>query len=215
MTRKLASITFAVLILGMALMAQAAPDSAPPAGAAGTKIGIVDIRAAIAATNEGQQDFGNLEKKFEPTRLELQNNNTELDNLKKQLQTQGDKLNDAARADMAKSIETKQKSLQRKLEDAQADWQNQQGDIANRIGGKMIEVIEKYATSNGYAVILDVSNQSSPILWANASANITKAIVDAYNAQSNVRPPTTAASAPAKPAAPAVRTGTAPTGAKQ
>jgi outer membrane protein len=199
MTRKLATIAFVVLAFALALAAQTTPGSAAPAGPAPTKIGFVNIQQAIVATNEGQRDFQNLEKHFEPQRSKLQKDNAEVDELKKQLQTQGDHLNDNARADLAKNIEGKQKILQRNLEDAQADWQSQQGDIASRIGSKMIEVIDKYARANGYAVILDVSSQNSPVLWANETVNLTKAIVDAYNAQSNVPPPpATASSTPAK-----------------
>jgi len=216
MIRKLASITFVVFGLAVALTAQTAPDTAATAGPSPTKIGIVNIQAAIVATNEGQRDFQALEKKFEPKRNALQKDNADVEELKKQLQTQGDKLNDVARNDMAKNIESKTKTLQRNLEDAQSDWQNQQGDIANRIGGKMIEVIEKYATANGFAVVLDVSSQSSPVLWANAATNITKAVVDAYNAQSNVpAPATSASSAPAKVAAPTAKTAGASATQKQ
>jgi outer membrane protein len=185
-------------------VAAAAPP-ATPGGPLPTKIGIINIQGAIVATNEGQRDFQNLEKKFEPKRNELQNANTEVENLKKQLTTQGDKLNDSSKADLVKNIDIKQKNLQRALEDAQTEWGSQQNDIGNRIGAKMMEILEKYATENGYAVILDVSSQTSPVLWANSATNVTKAIVDAYNAQSNVPPQAASAggSTP-RPAAPSV-----------
>jgi outer membrane protein len=219
MTRTLASAIFVVFALVTLNLAQApaaaAPaPAAPPAaaahaaavpvapalasGPAPTKIGIMNIQGAILATNEGQRDFQALEKKFEPRRTELQLAKTEIDNLNKQLTTQADKLNETALADLRKNIQTKQTNLNRSLEDAQQEWASQQNDIGNRIGAKMMEIVEKYATENGYAVILDVS-QGNTVLWANAATNVTKAIVDAYNAQSNVPPP--AASAPAKPAA--------------
>jgi outer membrane protein len=186
--------------------AAAAPvPAAPSSGPAPTKIGIINIQGAIIATNEGQRDFQNLEKKFEPKRVELQNANSEVERLKDQLTKQGDKLNEATRAELIKSIDLKSKALQRAMEDAQTEWGTQQNDIGNRIGAKMVEILEKYSTENGYAIVLDVSSQTSPVIWANAATNVTKAIVDAYNAQSNVPPPPpTAASAPApKPAAPA------------
>ena len=88
-------------------------------------------------------------KKFEPKRTELQGLNTEIDNLKKQLNTQGDKMNEEARANLVKSIETKQKSLQRSAEDAQNEFQQQQNEVAQRIFQKMAPVIDKYAKENG------------------------------------------------------------------
>lgn len=198
----------AVLACSITVMAQsgsATPASSPAAPATTTttstaapgtsKVGIIDIQQAIVATNEGGRDFEALAKKFEPKRTELQNLNTEIDNLKKQLNTQGDKMNEDARASLVKSIETKQKSLQRSAEDAQNEFQQQQNEVAQRILQKMAPVIDKYAKENGFTLLLDSSNPwpQGPLLWATAGVDVTKPIVDAYNAQSGVP-------APARPA---------------
>jgi outer membrane protein len=195
----------AILSVGALAQTGAAATPAPsvPAPtAAAPKIGIINMQQAILASNEGRRDFESLQKKFEPKQTELKGMNDEVEGLKKQLNTQGDKLNDEARANLVKTIELKQKSLQRSLEDAQGDFQSQQNDILNRVGQKMMEVLDKYAKDNGYTMILDVSNPQSPVLWAGASSDVTKAIVDAYNTQSGVAAPaaTSRPSASAKPA---------------
>jgi len=194
----------AMLTCSVAMMAQsgsATPASAPAAPATTTttsaapagpsKVGIIDIQQAIVATNEGARDFEALAKKFEPKRTELQGLNTEIDNLKKQLNTQGDKMNEDARASLVKSIETKQKSLQRSAEDAQNEFQQQQNEVAQRILQKMAPVMLKYAQENGFTMLLDSSNPwpQGPLLWATPSADVTKPVVDAYNAQSGVPAP--------------------------
>ncbi len=220
-------IGLAILVCSMAMMAQsgsATPASAPatttPATPTASKVGIIDIQQAIVATNEGSRDFEALAKKFEPKRTELQSLNTEIDSLKKQLNTQGDKMNEQARAELVKSIETKQKSMQRSAEDAQNDFQQQQNEIAQRILQKMAPVIDKYAKENGFTLLLDSSNPwpQGPLLWATAGVDVTKPIVDAYNAQSGVpapvRPaggasPTGATTHPTTPAKPAT-SGTTP-----
>ena len=178
--------------------AAATTTPANTAAPGGIKVGIIDIQQAIVGTNEGARDFEALQKKFEPRRSELQNLNTEVENLKKQLNTQGDKMNEEARATLVKSIETKQKSLQRSAEDAQNEFQAQQNEIAQRILQKLAPVIDKYAKSSGYGLLLDSSNPwpQGPLLWATPSVDLTKTIVDAYNSQSGVAPPAT----PAKPA---------------
>jgi outer membrane protein len=48
----------------------------------------------------------------------------------------------------------------------------------------MLDVMEKYARENGYAVVMDVSNPQTPVLYANPQTNITKNLIDVYNAQS-------------------------------
>jgi len=202
MTRKLASIFLVTLLLTIGAMAQQAATPAA-SGPAGTKVGIINIQAAIVQTNEGQRDFQALQKKFEPKQNELQGASTEIENMKKQLSTQGDKLNDDARANLAKQIDQKQKTLQRSFEDAQSDFQAEQNTIAQRIGQKLMNVLDEYAKQNGFAVVLDVSSPQSPVLWAGRATDITEEIVNAYNAQSGV--PAPAAPAGAKPGATATR----------
>ena len=122
MTRKLFRFILPAALLTVTALAQtgtaAAANPAAPASSATTRIGIINIQNAIVMTNEGRRDFESLQKKFEPTQSTLNNLNQEIDNLKKQLQTQGEKLNEQARADMVKSIEAKTKTLQRQAEDA-------------------------------------------------------------------------------------------------
>ena len=197
----------AVFALPLNALAQtAAVPNAPSAASAsaapsGTKIGTINIEQAIYASNEGQRDFEALNKKLEPKQTELKNLNDELDGLKKQLNTQGDKLNETSRANLVKEIEQKQKSFDRSIQDAREDAQNQQNDIAQRILQKMAPLIQKYANDNGYGLILDTSSPwpQGPVLMAGGAFDITKPVVDAYNAQSGIAAP------PAAPAAGASR----------
>src|SRR5260370_16312237 len=171
--------------------------SAPTVGS-GTKVGTINIEQAIFASNEGRRDFETLSKKLEPKQNDLKGQNDELEGMKKQLNTQGDKLNEDARATLVKQIETKQKSLERSVQDAQEEAGNQQNEIAQRILQKMAPMIVKYAQDNGFGMIVDTTKPwpQSPVLWYGETVDITKAIVDAYNAQSAVpAPPSTGAAA--------------------
>lgn len=169
----------------------------------GTKVGTINIERAVLGSNEGQRDFEVLSKKLEPKQNELKSQNDELESLQKQLQTQGDKLNEDARANLVKQIETKKKSFDRAVQDAQEDAQNQQKEIFQRILQKMAPVIVKHAQDSGFGMIVDTSNPwpQSPVLWYGDGGDITKAVVDLYNTQSGVPAPA-AAGAAAKPAAP-------------
>ncbi len=187
------------LILSVPALAQSAAPAAAASAPAATKVGIINIQAAIVNSNEGQRDFESLQKKFDPKRAELESLNKEVDELQKKFNAQGDKLNDEARGDLLKQIDAKKKILQRNYEDANTDIQAQQNEIANRIGQKLVSVLDKYAKDNNFSVILDVSGQSSPVLWADSSVDITKPVVDAYNTQSGIAAPikAPAAAAPA------------------
>jgi outer membrane protein len=222
MTRKLLRSILAIAVVSM-ISAFAQTSSAAPTGAAGspatgspaapaasptiatgtgTKIGTINIEQAVVGTNEGQRDFEALKKKLEPKQNELKGQNDDLENLQKQLQTQGDKLNEDARASLVKQIEVKKKSFDRSVQDAQEDAQNQQKEIFQRILQKMAPVIVKHAQDSGYAMIVDTSNPwpQSPVLWYGEGGDITRAVVDLYNTQSGV--PAPASSGAAKPTAP-------------
>lgn len=227
MNSKIVSTLSIAVLLTAGAFAQAADTNAAAATsttnsviAGPTKLAIINIQAAIANTNEGQRDLDALQKKFEPKQIELKSLNDEVDNLKKQLAAQTDKLNDDERNKRVQTIEAKQKTLQRDLEDAQNDYQSQSNEIAQRIGTKLMQSLDKYAQQNGYSVVIDVSSQSSPVLWAAPSTDITKPVIDAYNIVSGVPapPPRTSAPSPAgsvtAPRRPATTPGATPASAK-
>jgi outer membrane protein len=178
--------------------APAADPAAPAVTGTGTKVGTISMEQAIFATNEGRRDFEALSKKLEPKQNELKNQNDEIEALQKQLNTQQDKLNDEARASLVKQIETKKKSLDRALQDAREDAQNQQNEIAQRILQKLGPVLIKYANDNGFGVIMDTSQPwpQSPVVWWRDVVDVTKPVVDVYNAQSGVPAPASTAPAP-------------------
>ena len=212
MTSKIVSTLSIAVLLTAAAFAQAADTNAAAATstnsviAGPTKLAIINIQAAIANTNEGQRDLDALQKKFEPKQIELKSLNDEVDNLKKQLAAQTDKLNDEEKTRRVQAIEAKQKTLTRDLEDAQNDYQAQSNEIAQRIGTKLMQSLDAYAKQNGYAVVIDVSSQQSPVLWAAQSVDITKPVIDAYNVVSGVP----AQAAPKAPAATGSNSVTAP-----
>jgi outer membrane protein len=191
----------AVAAVASAQSPAATPAPAANTGPVPTKIGIVNIQDAIIGTNEGKKEFDALQAKFSPKQAELKTLNDEVENLKKQFQAQSDKLSDDERASRAKTIEAKQKILQRNYDDAQTEFQQAEQEVVNRIGSKMLTVLEKYANTNGYAVVLDVSNPQTPVLWANQGTIITKELVDAYNTANPSAAPAPKSSGATAPAA--------------
>jgi len=196
----------------------AAVPNAPSAASAipaatGTKVGTISIEGAIFGSNEGRRDFDVLTKKLEPKQTELKTMSDEIDGLKKQLSTQGDKMNEDAAATLRKQIESKQKVFERSMQDAREEAQNQQGEIMQRVLGKMAPVIVKYASENGFGMILDTSQPwpQGPVVWYGQSVDITQPVIEAYNVKSGVpAPPASAAKPPTGGAKPATTPATKP-----
>jgi outer membrane protein len=191
------------LASGFALNAVAQVPAAPtPAAAAApagpAKIAVIAFQVAVAQTNEGQRNFADLQKKYDPKRQQLKTLSDEIDTLTKQLQTQGTTLSEAERANRAKTIDDKKKQLQRDAEDAQNDMQQEMQELYNALASKVYDVLASYSQQHGYTLVLDVAQQQTPVLYASESTNITKAVIDAYNTKSGVpAPPAAPPSAPA------------------
>ena len=209
---KLSFLLATTLASGLSLNAAAQVPAAPaattggdaaaaPASASGpAKIAVVAFQVAVAQTNEGQRNFADLQKKYDPKRQQLKTLNDDIESLTKQLQTQGDKLSEAERTNRAKTIDEKKKQLQRQAEDAQNDMQQEVQEMYNALASKVYDVLEGYAKQHGYTLVLDVAQQQTPVLYATESTNITKAVIDAYNVKSGV--PAPPAGTPAAPSAP-------------
>jgi outer membrane protein len=193
-------IAMTLLSAGMAL-AQA-PAAAPAAASAPpTKVAVIQIQAALAATKEGQKAAAELEVKLSPRKKDLDGKQAEIKDLQERLQRGGNTLSDSAKEDLTRNIDTKTKSYNRELEDAQAELEQEQQKVVGTLGQKMMAVIDKYAQQNGFAIVLDVSSQNTPVLYASNTVDITKEVIDLYDKTVFTATPTPAPGA-ARPAAP-------------
>jgi outer membrane protein len=183
--------------------AQSAPaaQTAPAPQAVPAKIALISFEQAVFATNEGQRAVQDVQKKYEPKKAQIEALNQEVDTLKKQLQSAPATLTDEERASRLRAIDTKEKALNRDAEEAsqayQADLQEAYGKVAQKVNG----VMRKYVEDNGYTLLLDVSGQQTPVMWATAKINtdVTQAVVDAYNTSSGVAAPPPSAPSAARP----------------
>jgi outer membrane protein len=202
-TKKL--LTLALLSAAIAGIGRAQTPAAAPASAsaAPTKIAVIQIQAALAATKEGQKAAAEMETKMGPRKKDLDGKQAEIKDLQEKLQRGGNTLSDSAKEDLTRNIDLKTKSFNRQVEDAQAELEQEQQKVIGVLGQKMMAVIDKFAQQNGFAIVLDVSNQNTPVLYASNSVDITKDIVDLYDKTVFTGSPTAAPAAPARTAAPA------------
>lgn len=179
-----------VLCLAVALTAAVAPAQSAP-----TKVGVINIQAALVNTADGKKAAAELEAKRAPKTKELEKQQTEIRSLQDQLNRGGNAMSESAKADLMRNIDEKTKKFNRALEDANAQWEQDQQSVLRDLGQRMMVVIDKYAKDNGFSVILDVSNPNTPVLYASNTIDITKDIIDLYDKNATTTP-----AAPAKPA---------------
>jgi len=180
---------FPALVLGMAAMVHAQTP---------TKVAIIHVQNAILQTKDGQKAAGDLQGRFKPKKDALDKKQADIAALQDTLRKGSATMSEEAKAKLMRDIDANNKSLQRDTEDAQADLDAEQGKIMQELGNKVMAVLEKFATANGYSLVLDVSNPQTPVLWASQTIDITSDIVKLYD-QAN--PGTAAPGAAKAPAA--------------
>lgn len=187
--------------------APAPAPGAPPAAARpavpavpATKIAVINVQQAIVNTQEGQKAAGELQTKFNPRKSALEKRQSDITMLQDQLKKGGATMADAAKEKIMRDIDTNTKALNRDADDLNSDVEQEQNKLMQDLGGKLMAILDQYAAQNGYAVVLDVSNQqSNPVFWADSSTIITADIVKLYD---QAHPAAVAARPAGQPAAP-------------
>jgi len=195
-------VLIAALASGLVLNASAQSASSPataPVTAQPARIAVIAFQVAVARTNEGQRDFADLQKKYDPRRQQLKEESDEIDTLTKQLQAQAANLSDAEQQTRARAIDEKKKKFDRDTQDAQSDFQQAMQDLYTSLASKVYDVMAAYVQLKGFTLVLDISQQQSPVLWASNGTNITDDVIDAYNKKSGIPAPPAQSAVPEAP----------------
>jgi outer membrane protein len=182
-------VVYPALALGAALLAHA-QTGAP----AQTKVGIIHIQNAIISTKDGQKAASELQAKFAPKKADLEKKQNNLAQLQDQLRKGSATMSDEAKQKLMREIDQTNTAIKRETEDAQAELDQDQNKVMQELGQRMMAVIDKYAKDNGYSLILDVSSQQTPVLYAANSIDITQDIIALYDKNA---PAAASAAAPA------------------
>ena len=205
MKTRFAIPALAALLAVPAMWAQTG-NSQPPAGgppAAPTRVGVINIQVAISSTAEGKQAAAELQSQFAPRQAELDNLRKQIEDVQARLRTGATTLSDEEKARLAREGDQWTRTFQRKQQDSQDDFNEAQREVVDRIGRKMIDVIDKYSRQYGYAVIFDSSGQNTPVVYAANQVDVTQDIIRLFDQAYPVKAAATPRPAAPKPAPPA------------
>lgn len=184
--RWIAVTTIALLLGGTPLLRAQVADVPLP-----TRVGVVNINAAVASTGEGKRATQTLQEKFAPRQEELQKKTREVQALQEKFQQQSTTLSEQERRRLTRQLEESQRALKRDQEDFQADSQIESQDAFNRLVEKMQTIIRDYSGQNGYVLVIDYTQ--IPTFYVHKSIDITEDIVRRYDAAHPVQSSSTAA----------------------
>src|SRR5271170_853903 len=205
-------IRLAVPALAALLMAPAAiwAQTGGAAAPAVTKIGVIDVQVAITSTAEGKQAAAELQSQFAPRQTELTNMQKQMEDIQTRLRTGQTTLSDDEKARLGREGEQLQRTYQRRSQDAQDDFNEAQREVVDRIGRRMIDVLNKYSRDNGYSIIFDRAGQSSPVIFAANSTDVTQEIIRLFDQSYPAKAAATTPRTPAPQRAPAPKPATPP-----
>ncbi|HKW88340.1 MAG TPA: OmpH family outer membrane protein [Candidatus Acidoferrales bacterium] len=194
-TRNMVFAGLAALLAAPSIWAQAdAKAAAPPP----SKIAVISLQAAILGTAEGKQASEAIRAQFAPRTTELQGLQKQIEDIQRQAQTGTNTLSEEAKARLQQQYTTLSRRYQRESQDLQDDGNDANQAAVNKIGQKMMTVLDKFAKANGYGVVIDESAQNTPVVYAANQVDITQQIIKLYD---DAYPVKTASPAPAKPGA--------------
>jgi outer membrane protein len=171
------AVSITAILLGISSGAYA--QSAPPAG---SKTGIIYLRTAIISTQEGRKALADLHARFEPTKTKLAKQQAAIQADQASLNQGSNTLSAEQKEKLMREIDRKVKALDRETQFAQAEYDEEEGKIMEELGQRIMVVIDKYSLANGYALILDVGAQQTPVLFA--ANNITSDIIKQFDRNS-------------------------------
>jgi outer membrane protein len=199
---KRVSVLMVVSLLSVGAALAQAPAAAAAQANAPSRVAVIDFNRAVTENAEGKKAGDAFMAEIGKKQAEFTKLQGEIDAIQKDLQTKDAALSAQAKADMAKDIDRKQTQLTRMNDDAQKDVPELQSQLLGPVMDRAQKVIKSYADEVGLAVVFDISNQNSSLIYWPDVADITTEVIRRIDADIAKNPPSAAAPAKA-PAAPA------------
>lgn len=176
----------ATVTLGLALA------SVAPRLYAQVRIGVVDIRRAVAETNEGRAASGAIKAHFDDRQAELDRRTKTLEATKNRLEKASPPTSPTEQRRLQKEVADFQQGaaqLQQLGQQYTSEIQQMEADSTKTILTKMQPIVREIALSDNYQVIVD----EAMVHYAPSNANLTDRVIQIYNqrfpANPNAPPP--------------------------
>jgi len=141
------------------------------------KVAVVNLQRAVFESAEIQKADKEMQARFKPRQDEIDQLNREIAAIAQQLQNGSGKLTAQAESDLNAQGTTKQRQLQRKTDDLNADATAYRNDILSKSSAKMTEVVKKLADEKGVDLIIDTSTT----LYFKPAMDLTNDAIAAYD----------------------------------
>ncbi|MBP6823996.1 MAG: OmpH family outer membrane protein [Acidobacteria bacterium] len=162
----------------------AAPAAAPTGGTgAEGKIAYINTARFGEGINELKEKLTALNAEFQPKMKELESLETDVNNLKNKIQTQGNTVSAQVRNGWVEEGTEKERQLKRKAEDYKAMGDKRQAELTQPIYEKIGKFLESYSQQRGIVMVLEggAVQQTGVVLYASLASDITEDFMALYN----------------------------------
>ena len=201
--KRFAFVVTAALIAAVA----GAQGTAPPAPAAGIKIGVINVERLIQESALGKEAFNRVKKLNDSKKEEGDKLSKELREMEQKLADQGSAMADDKRDALQKSYQEKAIAFKRFQDDANRDLEAAQKKELSELERRVFPVINQVGKEKGFTLILN--KFQSGLVFVDDSVDITDEVLKVFNttvalpAAKPVEGAAKAGAPAAKPAAPA------------
>ncbi|MGH9803252.1 MAG: OmpH family outer membrane protein, partial [Blastocatellia bacterium] len=133
--------------------------------------------------NELKEKLEALNAEFQPKMKELELLETDVNNLKSKIQTQGNTVSAQVRNQWVEEGTEKERLLKRKAEDYKALGDKRQTEVTQPIYEKIGKFLEGYCQQRGIVMVLEggAVQQTGVVLYASLASDITEDFMIQYN----------------------------------
>lgn len=169
---RVATLFVALVVSAVPLMAQQAPASA----SAG-RLAFVNMRRVLSETPGYAQAESTFVREMTGYRAEFQRLQASLDSAGQAFEQQATLLSPSARTTRRRELETQQQQLEQRGQELQQRATTRERELLDPIQTRVVGVIERLRAAGGYAMVFDVSAQTSTIVTADQSLDLSERVI--------------------------------------
>lgn len=181
--------------LALVVGAATAGSVSAQAGAA-LKIGFINSAAILSEAPGRAEAETRFKNEVTAYQAQLQRMSDSLQTMAAAFEREAPRLDSVTRATRAKVIQDRETAYQTRARDLDQQMQNRQAELIRPIMENLQKIIEQVRAEDGYSLIFDVASQTSVIVAADKSLDITQKVLARVKAAPAPKP---AASGPATP----------------
>jgi len=175
MGRIVTTLTLAGLVTGLAALPVAAQQTAG-------KVAFINSRLVLASAPGYAKAESLYTGEVASFRLEVQKMQASLDSSVQAFQQSSVVLSPSARTAKQKDLEAQQQRLEARMQELQEKAVQRERDLLEPIQQRVTSIVEGVRAAGGYAMIFDVGVQSSGIVAADRSLDLTQKVIDQLKA---------------------------------